>query len=81
MVLTVAPSLLVSLTIVPFLASRVLKPEANEHGNVVFRAMMRVIEGSYRPVLAVALKWPKLTLLAAALLALRPPWMNTRSAP
>ncbi len=65
-VLTVAASLLVSLTVVPFLASRLLKPE-QEHGNVVFRAMMRVIEGSYRPLLSVALRWPKLTLLAAAL--------------
>ena len=65
-VLTVAASLLVSLTVVPFLASRVLKPE-EEHGNIVFRAMMRVIEGSYRPVLAIALRWPKLTLLASLL--------------
>ncbi|AKF09318.1 efflux RND transporter permease subunit [Sandaracinus amylolyticus] len=66
-VLTVAASLLVSLTVVPFLASRVLKPE-EEHGNVVFRGMMRVIEGSYRPVLSVALRWPKLTLVAAVAL-------------
>lgn len=67
-VLTVAASLFVSLTIVPFLASRILKPEKHEHGNIVFRAMMRVIEGSYRPILERALRWPKLTLLLAALL-------------
>jgi multidrug efflux pump subunit AcrB len=66
-VLTVASSLLVSLTIVPFLASLLLKPE-DEHGNLVFRTMMRVIEGSYRPVLAVAIKRPWLTLLIASAL-------------
>jgi multidrug efflux pump subunit AcrB len=66
-VLTVASSLLVSLTIVPFLASLFLKPES-EHGNVVFRGMMWVIEGSYRPVLGVALRHPYLTLVSSALL-------------
>lgn len=64
-VLTVAASLFVSLTIVPFLASRVLKTES-EHGNAVFRVMMRAIESSYRPVLRVALVRPILTLVIAA---------------
>jgi multidrug efflux pump subunit AcrB len=63
-VLTVAASLAVSLTIVPFLASRLLQPEG-EHGNAVFRLMMRVIEGSYRPVLALALRWPRASLALA----------------
>lgn len=66
-VLTVAASLLVSLTIVPFLASRLLKPES-EHGNIVFRGMMWVIEGSYRPVLDWALRSPKTALGVAALI-------------
>jgi len=66
-VLTVASSLIVSLTIVPFLASLFLKPET-EHGNFVFRGMMWVIEGSYRPILSVALRRPYLTLAASVLL-------------
>jgi multidrug efflux pump subunit AcrB len=68
-VLTVAASLVVSLTIVPFLTSRLLRAEG-EHGNRVFRLMTRAIEGSYRPVLKLALARPWSTLgVAAALLA------------
>lgn len=61
-VFTILASLLISLTVVPFLSSRVLKP----HGeNVFFRGMMRIVEGSYRPLLRVALGFPKSTLLVA----------------
>lgn len=61
-VVTIVASLLVSLTIVPFLASRFLKPE-KEHGNPIFRAMTWVVEGSFRPVLSRALAYPKLAML------------------
>jgi multidrug efflux pump subunit AcrB len=64
-VLTVAASLVVSLTIVPFLTSRLLRPEG-EHGNRVFQLMTHAIEGSYRPVLELALARPFTTLGAAA---------------
>lgn len=67
LVFTIGASLLVSLTVVPFLASVLLKPEG-EHGNVVFRLMTRIIEASYRPLLGRALAHPRLTLLGAALL-------------
>lgn len=68
-VFTVAASLAVSLTIVPFLTSRVLRAEG-EHGNRVFQLMSRAIEGSYRPVLKLALARPWTTLgVAAALVA------------
>ena len=61
-VFTILASLLISLTVVPFLASRFLKP----HGeNVFFRGMMHVVEGSYRPLLRIALGFPKSTLLVA----------------
>lgn len=66
-VFTIGASLLVSLTIVPFLASRVLRPEG-EHGNVFFRAMTWAIEGSYRRLLARALAFPRTTLVFAAAL-------------
>jgi multidrug efflux pump subunit AcrB len=68
-VFTIAASLLVSLTIVPFLSSRILKDEG-EHGNVFFRAMTHVIELTYRPVLTRAVAWPKVTLVVAAALFL-----------
>ncbi len=68
-VATIVASLAVSLTIVPFLASRLLKPEA-EHGNVFLRLLNRGIEGSDRRVLTSAIAHPKSTLvLAAALFA------------
>ncbi|MFM2416326.1 MAG: hypothetical protein RL385_1049 [Pseudomonadota bacterium] len=66
LVFTIVASLLVSLTIVPFLASRILKPEG-EHGNLVFRAMNYVIEGSYRRVLERAIAHPAITLITAVL--------------
>jgi multidrug efflux pump subunit AcrB len=64
LVFTIAASLFVSLTVVPFLASVLLKAEG-EHGNVVFRVMTRVIEASYRPLLGRALAHPVITLVAA----------------
>jgi multidrug efflux pump subunit AcrB len=68
-VFTIGASLLVSLTIVPFLSSRVLVAES-EHGNVFYRAMTWAIEGTYRRVLVRAVARPKTTLvLAAALFA------------
>lgn len=66
-VFTIGASLLVSLTIVPFLASRILVRE-DEHGNVFHRAMTWAIEGSYRPILTRAMRRPKTTLLVAAAL-------------
>jgi multidrug efflux pump subunit AcrB len=69
-VFTIGASLLVSLTIVPFLSSRLLRPEG-EHGNIFFRAMTRVIEATYAPILERAVARPKTTLaIAGALLAL-----------
>jgi multidrug efflux pump subunit AcrB len=63
---TVAASLLVSLTVIPFLASRILR--ASDHGssgNKALQGLMRVIHGIYGPALRVALAAPKRTLLAA----------------
>jgi multidrug efflux pump subunit AcrB len=64
---TIFASLLVSLTVVPFLASVLLRGES-EHGNIFFRLLTRGIERSYRPVLDRALAHPALTLITAALL-------------
>jgi len=63
---TVAASLLVSLTVIPFLASRLLKAEGHgAHGNKALQGLMRVIHGIYSPALRVALAAPRRTLLAA----------------
>jgi multidrug efflux pump subunit AcrB len=66
LVFTILASLLVSLTVVPFLSSLLLKRE--EHGNVFFRGMTRLTEGAYRRVLGKAVAHPAATLAVAALL-------------
>ncbi len=66
-VFTILASLAVSLTMVPFLASRFLRAEG-EHGNLAFRWLERAIRASYRPVLHRALARPALTLGIAATL-------------
>ncbi len=69
-VVTILASLLVSLTLIPFLASRFLRGPGSgeaEHGNWAFVAMSRFIERAYRPVLAFVMRRPKVTLVAAAL--------------
>jgi len=61
---TVAASLFVSLTIIPFLASRMLNDgEAAE--SAVLHRVMTVIHGVYGPALRRVLKRPRTTLLAA----------------
>ncbi|HEX5651142.1 MAG TPA: efflux RND transporter permease subunit [Steroidobacteraceae bacterium] len=66
---TVAASLFVALTVIPFLASRMLKVErgdgSHDQGNRALRAIMRFIHGIYAPALRVALASPRRTLLAA----------------
>ncbi|GAB3705237.1 efflux RND transporter permease subunit [Spirosoma flavus] len=64
-VTTVLASLLVSLTIVPFLSSRILKQEHNAEGNIFMRALKKGISGSYSRLLNVALDRPVITLLVA----------------
>ncbi|WP_224995266.1 efflux RND transporter permease subunit [Cesiribacter sp. SM1] len=60
-------SMLVSLTIIPFLSSRILKEHAGHpEGNMFLRAMQRLIQGSYAPILDRALRRPVLTVLIAA---------------
>ncbi|WP_111626657.1 efflux RND transporter permease subunit [Larkinella arboricola] len=64
-VTTILASLLVSLTIVPFLSSRILKEEHNPEGNIFMRSLKRLISGSYSRLLHTALRHPVLTLLGA----------------
>jgi multidrug efflux pump subunit AcrB len=64
-VLTVLASLFVSLTIVPFLSSRILSPHENPQGNIFLRGLHRLINGSYRRLLHAAITRPVMTLLIA----------------
>lgn len=63
-IVTVASSLVVSLTIVPFFASRVLRREG-EHGNRFLQAVNGWIARFYQPLLHRALDNPRKTLWAS----------------
>ena len=59
---TVMASLVVSLSIIPFLASRILPRKSTD--NPVLRIFMGVIHGVYRPILRQALHRPRITIMA-----------------
>jgi multidrug efflux pump subunit AcrB len=60
-VVTIAASLVVSLTVIPFLASRMLPRKA--HRNYVLDVVMGGIHAIYRPVLKLALSAPRMAVL------------------
>jgi len=61
---SVLASMLVSLTIIPFLSSRLLKEHVDgNHGNLFLRSLQKAISISYAPVLERALKKPVQTLI------------------
>ncbi len=64
-VTTVLASLFVSLTIVPFLSSRILSAHEHPEGNFFLRGLHRLINGSYRRLLHNAIIHPRTTLLVA----------------
>jgi multidrug efflux pump subunit AcrB len=67
---TVLASLFVSLTIVPFLSSRLLKNHVNPQGNIFLRALKSGISGTYGKLLHRALAHPVITLVIATALFL-----------
>jgi multidrug efflux pump subunit AcrB len=76
-VATVLASLFVSLTIVPFLASLLLKEEEDEHGNFFMRGLHKLISGSYRRLLHGAIARPYVRW-AWPLPSLRAAWPSCR---
>ncbi len=60
---TVLASMVVSLTVVPFLSSRLLKEHENPEGNIFLRGLKKVISGSYTRALELALRRPVATLI------------------
>jgi len=67
-VVTVLASLFVSLTIIPFLASRALKEEHDEVGNFFLRGLNRFIDFTYKRLLGWSLGHPAKTIVIAAAL-------------
>jgi multidrug efflux pump subunit AcrB len=67
-ILSVFASMLVSLTIIPFLSSRLLKNHLSPEGNIFMRVLKRGIHGSYARLLNKALNRPAMTIVVAVLL-------------
>lgn len=67
-VATVVASLVVALTIIPFLSSRMLKPHPSGQGNWLLQRVMAGIQTFYQPILRRALHWPKTAVLVALVL-------------
>jgi len=67
-ILSVFASMLVSLTIIPFLSSRLLKNHMSPDGNIFLRGLKRIIHRSYAPLLNRSLNRPVFTISIAAVL-------------
>jgi multidrug efflux pump subunit AcrB len=68
-ILCVLASMFVSLTIIPFLSSRILKENhGHPDGNMFMRALKKVIHGSYAKLLDKALARPWLTISVAVVI-------------
>ncbi|MCF2443328.1 efflux RND transporter permease subunit [Dyadobacter sp. CY345] len=69
---SVLASMIVALTLVPFIGSKILKTHEHGEGNYFLRKLQGFLNFSYRGIMPVALKWPKVTIgisLALSVLA------------
>jgi multidrug efflux pump subunit AcrB len=67
-IMSVLASMLVSLTVIPFLSSRLLKDHGATGGNIFMVTLQKVIHGSYSRLLDKALKHPIVTTLIAGVI-------------
>ncbi len=65
---TIVASLLVALTVIPFLASRLLERRKEDHGSPLLRWVMRGIRAFYGPQLRLCLAYPKTAVAIAGVL-------------
>jgi multidrug efflux pump subunit AcrB len=66
-IMSVFASMIVSITVIPFLSSRLLK-EKNHQDNIFLRTLQKLIHGTYSRLLDKALKHPVVTLIAAGVI-------------
>ncbi|WDF55863.1 efflux RND transporter permease subunit [Mucilaginibacter sp. KACC 22063] len=59
---SVLASMIVALTLVPFLGSRILKTHTHGEGNFFLKHLQRFLTSSYSRIMPLALKWPKTTI-------------------
>jgi len=66
---SVLASMIVALTLVPFIGSRLLKTHTHGEGNFFLKKLQQFLSFSYRGVLPLALKWPKITISISLVLS------------
>jgi multidrug efflux pump subunit AcrB len=69
---SVLASMIVALTLVPFMGSRILKTHTHGEGNFFLKQLQKFLTYSYKGIMPKALKWPKTTIaisLALSVLA------------
>ncbi|MFC0772079.1 efflux RND transporter permease subunit [Terrimonas alba] len=59
---SVLASMIVALTLVPFIGSRILKTHTHGEGNVFLKYLQKFLTYCYRGIMPLALKWPKTTI-------------------
>lgn len=67
---SVLASMLVALTLVPFLGSRFLKTHENGEGNIFLQYLQKFLTRAYRNIMPKALAFPKTTIAISILLSL-----------
>ncbi|MBE8720874.1 efflux RND transporter permease subunit [Sphingobacterium pedocola] len=59
---SVLASMIVALTLVPFVGSKILKTHTHGEGNFFLKNLQKFLTFSYRRIMPLALKWPKVTI-------------------
>lgn len=67
---SVLASMIVALTLVPFIGSKILKTHTHTGGNFFLRKLQGFLTFAYRGIMPAALKWPKLTIGISTALSL-----------
>ncbi len=66
---SVLASMIVALTLVPFMGSRMLKTHTHGEGNFFLKQLQKFLTYSYKGIMPKALKWPKTTIGISLLLS------------
>jgi multidrug efflux pump subunit AcrB len=66
---SVLASMIVALTLVPFLGSRMLKTHTHGEGNFFLKYLQKFLTYCYKGIMPLALKWPKITISISVLLS------------
>jgi multidrug efflux pump subunit AcrB len=59
---SVLASMIVALTLVPFIGSKVLRTHGHNGGNYFLKKLQKFLTFSYKGIMPAALKWPKVTI-------------------